>query len=63
MIPHEFLCKAWEVVSADINVISNTVLLCIVDYYSRSPIVKKVSSLAADDLVQVTKMIFSEHGL
>ena len=44
-------------------VITNRMLLCIVDYYSMFPIVKKVGSLAADDLVQVAKMIFVEYGL
>ena len=35
-------------------------LLCIVDYHSKFLIVKK--SLSADELVQMTKLIFAEYG-
>ena len=43
--------------------IYNKMLLHIVDYYSKFPVVKKVGSHAADDLVQMTKIIFAEYGL
>ena len=36
-------------------------LLCIVDYYSKFTVEKKMGSLAADDLVQMVKMIFAEY--
>ena len=39
------------------------VVLCIAHYYSKLPIVKKVNSLSKADLVQMTKLIFAEHGL
>ena len=38
-------------------------LLCIVDYYGKFPVVKKVGSLAANDLVQMAKIIFAKYGL
>ena len=51
-------------VIADISMINNKTLRCIVDYYSKYPIVKKVGSLAVDDdLVQMAKMAFAEYGL
>ena len=34
-----------------------------VDYYSRFLVMKKVCSLAVDDLVQTGKMILAEYGL
>ena len=52
----------WEVVSAYIFMINYSMLLCIVNY-STFPVLMMVGSLAADDLVQMTKMIFVEYGL
>ena len=43
--------------------INGKTLLCIVDYHSKFPIMKKVNSLLADDLLQMTKLIFVEYGL
>ena len=51
MIPYELPCRLWVVVSADIFVIKNKMLLCIVDYHSKIPILKKVDSLAAYAIV------------
>ena len=55
--------RPWEVVGADIFKINNGMLLCIVDYYSKFPVVMKVGTLAADDLLQMAKMTFAEYGL
>ena len=41
----------------------NKNILFIVDYYSKFPVVKKVVSLLAGDLVHTTRMIFAEFGL
>ena len=37
--------------------------MCVVEYYSKSPIVKKAVILAADDMVKRAKIIFAEFGL
>ena len=58
----ELLCRLWNVISANIFVIKIKPLLCIEDYCSKFPTVKKVGGLAADDLVQMTKIIFAEYG-
>ena len=63
MILHEMLCKPWEVCVADIFSISNNMLLCIVYYYMKFSIVKKVDGLAANDLIKEAKMVFTECGL
>ena len=36
---------------------------CIVDYYSKFQVVKRVASLSTDDLVHATKMTIAEFGL
>ena len=38
-------------------------LLCIVYYYSKFPVVKKVTGLSADNLVHAAKMTFTEFVL
>ena len=53
-ILYQLSCKLWEVVAADIFVKYRT-HLCIVDYCSWFPIVKKAGTLAADDLVKTAK--------
>ena len=49
----EILCRPWKVIDADVFMINSKTLLCIVDYHS-----EKVNSLSADNLVQMTKLIF-----
>ena len=57
------LYNPWEVVSADIFSITNDTLLCIVDYYSKFPVVKKTDGLLVDNLVRMAKNVFTEFGL
>ena len=59
---YEIPCRPWEVVGADVFMTNCKTLLCIVDYHSKFPIVKKVNSLSADDVVHTTKLIFAECG-
>ena len=61
MIPCKLLCRIMGVVSANVFVINNKTLLCIVDYYRKFPVMKKVGSHAVDSLVQMTKMLFVEY--
>ena len=63
VLHYEIPCTPWEVAGVDVFVVSNKTLLCIVDYHSKFHIVKKVNSLSADDLVQITKLIFADYGL
>ena len=50
-IPHKILSKPWEVLGADIFMVGDETLLCIVDYYTKFPVVKKVESMLAEDLI------------
>ena len=60
---YEIPCRPWEVVGADVFMINSETLLCIVDYQSKFPTVKKVNSLSVGDLMQMAKLIFAEHRL
>ena len=62
-ILYEISCKPWEVVGADIFSIKNRILLCIVDYYNKFPIVKKPEALLTDDLIGTAKIVFGELDL
>ena len=61
-ILYEVLYKPWEVVGADIFFVKNKTLLYILDYYNKFPIKKKAGSLAADDLVKASRIVFAEFG-
>ena len=50
----------WEVVGADIISINNNMLLCIVNYYSKFPIMKKADGLLADNLFRAVRIVFTE---
>ena len=56
-------CKPWAVVGADIFSINNNRLLCIVDYYSKFPIVEKADGFSADDLIRAAEIVLAEFGL
>ena len=46
---YEVPCRPWEVFGADVFMINNITLLCIVDYHCKLPMVKKANSLSEDD--------------
>ena len=61
-IVYDLPCKPQLVVGSDIFSINN-MLLYIVDYCSKFPIVKKADSLSADNLITAAKFVFTEFGL
>ena len=63
MIPYETPCKPWEVAGADIFSMNINMILCIVDYYRKLPIVKEVDGLSAEDLIRAAKIVFTKFGL
>ena len=48
---------------ADVFHISNKNDLCIIDYHSKFPVVKKNEGLSADSLIAAFKVVFSEYGI
>ena len=43
--------------------VNNETFLHSVGYYSKFPVVKKVESMSAEDLIWETKVVFAEFGL
>ena len=60
---YEIPCRPWGAVGADSFMINGRTLLCTVHYHNKFPIMKKVNSLSADEVVQMAKMIFAKYGL
>ena len=63
IIHHNIPLRPWEVLGTDIFHFNNKNYLCIVDYYSKFCIVKRLEGLSAESLITTTKVIFSEYGI
>ena len=63
IIHHNIPSKPWEVVAAYMFTLQHKFNLCIVDYYSKFLVIKKMEDLSADSLILVCKIIVSEYGL
>ena len=61
MIHHNIPGKLWEVTGANMFTLNNNNYLCIVDYHSKFPIVKRAEDMTAESLVLACKVIFSEY--
>ena len=55
--------KSLEIVGTDMFILHNKTYLCIVDYHSKLPVIKKMEYLLADSLILTCQIIFSEYGL
>ena len=60
---HNIPLRPWEVISADVFHFKNKHYLCIVDYNSKFPVVKRLDGLSADNLINMVKTIFAEYGI
>ena len=63
IIHYDILAKPWEVIGADMVTLNNKLYLCILDYHSKFPIIKKTEDLSADSLILLCKVIFAEYRL
>ena len=63
MIHHNIPVRPWDIIGTDMFTLNNKHYLCIVDYHSKFPIIKKAEDLSADSLILTCKVIFSEYGI
>ena len=47
----------------DVFHFNNKNYLCIVDYHSKFPMVKRLEGLSAENLITTVKVIFAEYGI
>ena len=62
IIHHDIPLRPWEVLGADVFYFNNKNYLCIVDYHSTFPVVKRLEGLSAENLIATMKVIFTEYG-
>ena len=62
IIHHEILLRPWEVLGIDIFQL-NKKYLCIVDYHSKFPVIKRMEGLSAENLIVTMKVIFTEYSI
>ena len=63
IIHHVIPLMPWEVLGADIFHFNNKNHLCIVDYHSKFPVVKRMEGLSTENLITTAKVIFAEYGI
>ena len=63
ILHHDIPLQPWNVVGADIFHFNNKNYLCIVDYNSKFPTVKRLKGLSAENLTNAVKIIFAEYGI
>ena len=63
MIHHDIPLRPWEVLAADVFHFNNKNYLCIVDYHSKFPVLKRMEGLSTESPITTTKVIFAEYGI
>ena len=63
IIHQDIPVRLWDIVGADMFNINNNNYLCMIDYHSKFPIIKKTKGLSADSLILACKTIFSEYRI
>ena len=63
IIHHKVPLRPWEAVGADEFHFNNINYLCVVDYNSKFPIVRKLQGLSAEHLINAVSAIFTEYGI
>ena len=63
IIHHEITLWPWEVVGADMFHYNNKNYLCLVDYNSKFPVIKRLEGPSAENLINAVKIIFMEYGI
>ena len=58
IVHHYIPIRPWDVVGADMFQLNNKYYLCIVDYHSKFPVIKKMEGLSADSLISAFQFVF-----
>ena len=63
IIHHGILLRPWEELGVDKIHLNNKNYLCIIDYYSKFPVIKGMDGLSAESLITRVKVIFVEYSI
>ena len=61
IIHHDIPLRPWEVVGADVFHFNNVNYLCVVDYNSTFPVIRRLQGLLAEHLINAVTAIFTEY--
>ena len=62
-IHHDIPMRPWDVIGADAFQLNNKNYMCIVDYHSKFPVIKRMEGLSAESLIAAVKVVFVENGI
>ena len=60
---HEIPAQPWTKLGADLFELQSTHYLLVADYYSRFPVIRRLSGLSTQSVINQLKSIFSEYGI
>ena len=63
ILHHDIPLRPWEVLGAEVFHFNNKNYLCIVDYHSKFPVIKRMEGLSMESLSATIKIIFAEYGI
>ena len=63
IIHHDIPLRPWKVVGGDVFHFNNRNYLCVIDYNSKFPIIKRLEGLSAENLINTIKIIFAKYGI
>ena len=63
IIHHDIPLRLLEIIGTDIFHFNNKNYLCIIDYNSKFPVIKRLEGLSVENLINTIKVIFAEYGI
>ena len=63
IIHHDVPLRPWEVAGADVFHFNNVNYLCVVDYNSKFPIIRRLQGLMAEHLINTVTAIFAKYDI
>ena len=63
IIHHNIPLRPWEVIGVDVFHFNHKNYLCLVDYHSKFPVIKRLGGLSAESLITTIKVIFAKYGI
>ena len=63
IVHHDIPLRPWKVLGTDVFHFINKNYLCIVDYHSKFPVIKRLKGLSTENLIATAKVIFAEYGI
>ena len=63
LVPSSFPSRPWECIGMDLFEFKDQTYLLVVDYYSRWPEMRKLTSLSSEAVIRHLKDMFSTHGI